>query len=28
MRWCRVGGARRDSHPCRGELVGRVLVAP
>ncbi|MQL69737.1 hypothetical protein Taro_002030 [Colocasia esculenta] len=28
MRWCRVGGARRDSHPCRGKLVGRVLVAP
>ncbi|MQM16576.1 hypothetical protein Taro_049533 [Colocasia esculenta] len=28
MRWCRVGGARRDSHSCRGKLVGRVLVAP
>ncbi|MQM01471.1 hypothetical protein Taro_034228 [Colocasia esculenta] len=27
MRWCHVGGARRDSHPCRGRLVGRVLVA-
>ncbi|MQL82554.1 hypothetical protein Taro_015033, partial [Colocasia esculenta] len=28
MRWCRVGGARRDSHPCRGKFVGRMLVAP
>ncbi|MQM02214.1 hypothetical protein Taro_034982 [Colocasia esculenta] len=28
MRWCRVGGARCDSHSCCSELVGRVLVAP
>ncbi|MQL75012.1 hypothetical protein Taro_007384 [Colocasia esculenta] len=28
MCWCHVGGARRDSHPCCGELVGHVLVVP
>ncbi|MQM11859.1 hypothetical protein Taro_044768 [Colocasia esculenta] len=28
MRWCHIGGARRDSHPCCGELVGHVLVTP